>query len=151
MFGINKKVETDPKKALENADKTLNKGVSGFLTKTFMGKDFTDKMNAGLAQANNAINMADASNNLAMTGVLLDDRAIIQGAEMHIVYDNASLEQRSKECDHGIHAFYATRERVMPGHCPANIRIKELTLDRSHVTFIEQFVHPKNQRCVIHY
>jgi len=69
MFGINKKVETDPKKALENADKTLNKGVSGFLTKTFMGKDFTDKMNAGLAQANNAINMADASNNLAMTGV----------------------------------------------------------------------------------
>ena len=69
MFGINKKVETDPKKALENADKTLNKGVSGFLTKTFMGKDFTDKMNAGLAQANNALNMADASNNLAMTGV----------------------------------------------------------------------------------
>jgi hypothetical protein len=69
MFGINKKVEQDPKKALENADKTLNKGVSGFLTKTFMGKDFTDKMNAGLAQANNAVNMADSSNQLAMTGV----------------------------------------------------------------------------------
>lgn len=69
MFGINKKIEQDPKKALENADNALNKGVSGFLTKTFMGKDFTDKMNTGLAQANNAINVADSSNQLAMTGV----------------------------------------------------------------------------------
>ena len=69
MFGINKKVEQDPKKALENADKTLNSGVTGFLTKTFMGKDFTDKMNAGIQQGKNAVNMADASNQLAMTGV----------------------------------------------------------------------------------
>ena len=69
MFGINKKVETDPKKALENADKTINKGMTGFLTKTFMGKDFVDKTNASLDMAKNAMNMADASNQLAMTGV----------------------------------------------------------------------------------
>lgn len=69
MFGINKKVETDPKKALENADKTINKGMTGFLTKTFMGKDFVDKTNASLDMAKNAMNMADASNQLAVTGV----------------------------------------------------------------------------------
>ena len=69
MFGINKKIENDPKKALENADKTLNTGVTGFLTKTFMGKDFVDKTNASLDMAKNAMNMADASNQLAVTGV----------------------------------------------------------------------------------
>lgn len=68
MFGINKKIkemQDDPKKALEHADKTLNKGVSGFMTKTFMGKDFTDKMNAGLNTAKKAMDV----NNLSQTGM----------------------------------------------------------------------------------
>jgi len=54
MFGINKKIkeaQDDPKKGIEQADKALNKGVSGFMAKTFMGKDFMDKANAGLNQA----------------------------------------------------------------------------------------------------
>jgi hypothetical protein len=54
MFGINKKIkeaQDDPKKGIENADKALNSGVSGFMAKTFMGKDFMDKANAGLNMA----------------------------------------------------------------------------------------------------
>lgn len=54
MFGINKKIkeaQDDPKKGIEQADKALNKGVSGFMAKTFMGKDFMDKANAGLDMA----------------------------------------------------------------------------------------------------
>ncbi len=54
MFGFNKKIkdmQNDPKKAIENADKTINSGVTGFLTKSFMGKDFVDKTNASLNMA----------------------------------------------------------------------------------------------------
>ena len=45
MFGM-KKPEEDPQKALDNARNSLNKGISGGLTKAFMGKDFVNKMNA---------------------------------------------------------------------------------------------------------
>jgi len=65
MFGFNKKIEKDPKKAIENADKTLNTGVTGFLTKTFMGKDFTNQMNAGLDKAKQAVDY----NNVSQTGM----------------------------------------------------------------------------------
>ena len=65
MFGFGKKIEKDPKKALENADKAINSGVSGFLTKTFMGKDFVDQTNASL---NMAKNYTDTSN-LGQTGM----------------------------------------------------------------------------------
>jgi len=51
MFGFGKKKTDDPKEAIDNADKALNKGVSGFMAKTFMGKDFMDKANAGLDMA----------------------------------------------------------------------------------------------------
>jgi hypothetical protein len=50
-----KKDDEDPKKGLEKADKFLNKGLSGALTKGFMGKDFVDKMNSSLAMGQNAI------------------------------------------------------------------------------------------------
>jgi hypothetical protein len=66
MFGFGKKeVEKDPKKAIENAEKTLNTGVTGFMTKTFMGKDFTNKMNASLDMAKSAVGNQD----LATTGM----------------------------------------------------------------------------------
>jgi hypothetical protein len=65
MFGFNKKVEKDPKKALDQADKTLNTGVTGFLTKTFMGKEFTDQMNAGLDKAKQYSDY----NNVSQTGL----------------------------------------------------------------------------------
>ena len=55
MFNFNKKVEKDPKKALENADKTLNKGLTGALVKGFMGKDFVNEMNQSLDMGKNAV------------------------------------------------------------------------------------------------
>lgn len=49
MFGFGKK--KDPKDAINDADKALNKGLSGFMAKTFMGKDFVNKANEGLDMA----------------------------------------------------------------------------------------------------
>ncbi|MBZ0203626.1 MAG: hypothetical protein IT281_01195 [Ignavibacteria bacterium] len=65
MFGFGKKIEKDPKKAIENADNAINSGVTGFLTKTFMGKDFVDQANAGLNMAKNYTD----TGNLAQTGM----------------------------------------------------------------------------------
>ncbi|MFP6561849.1 hypothetical protein WJ542_26610 [Paraburkholderia sp. B3] len=52
MFGIGKKIqdaikkaETDPVGAIEDHKKSLNSGLTGLVTKTFMGKGFVDKMN----------------------------------------------------------------------------------------------------------
>lgn len=71
MFGLGKKKEEeqDPKKAIENAEKTLNTGLTGMLTKGFMGKDFVNKMNAGLEMGKNAVNTYDMSNYLAANGM----------------------------------------------------------------------------------
>jgi hypothetical protein len=55
MFNFNRKQEEDPKKALENADNVLNKGLSGALAKGFMGKDFVNKMNNTIEKGQNAI------------------------------------------------------------------------------------------------
>lgn len=69
MFFNKKKFEEarkDPKKGLEQADKTINSGVTGFLTKTFMGKDFVDQTNQSLNTAKNAMG---GNSNLSMTGV----------------------------------------------------------------------------------
>ena len=65
MFGFGKKIEKDPKKALDNADKAINSGVSGFLTKTFMGQDFVDQTNASLNMAKNYTD----TGNLNQTGM----------------------------------------------------------------------------------
>jgi hypothetical protein len=66
MFGKKKiaEMQKDPKKAIEEADKTLNKGFTGFMTKAFMGKDFVNKMNEGLDTAKQATDYG----NLAQTG-----------------------------------------------------------------------------------
>jgi hypothetical protein len=69
MFFNKKKFDearNDPKKGLEQADKAINSGVSGFLTKTFMGKDFVNQTNASLNTAKNAMG---GNTNLSMTGV----------------------------------------------------------------------------------
>jgi hypothetical protein len=68
MFGINKKIkemQKDPKKAIDEADKTLNKGLTGFMAKTFMGKDFMAQANSGLDAAKNAVDY----NNISQTGL----------------------------------------------------------------------------------
>ena len=69
MFNFNKKQEEDPQKALENARKTVNNGLVGGLTKAFMGKDFVDKMNNGMDQAQSAIDGVNQNNWLAQNGL----------------------------------------------------------------------------------
>lgn len=65
MFG---KIDRDPKKALDKADNTLNKGLMGALTKGFMGKDFVDQMNQGIAAGRGAIAGQEAAAQLMQTG-----------------------------------------------------------------------------------
>lgn len=51
MFGFNKKIKEmneDPKKAIDKADKTINKGLTGFFTKAFIGQENVDKINHSL-------------------------------------------------------------------------------------------------------
>ena len=69
MFNFGKKSESDPKKALENADKVLNSGLTGALTKGFMGKDFVDKMNSTLDKGQAAISGVEQAQWLAQNGL----------------------------------------------------------------------------------
>jgi hypothetical protein len=66
-FGKDKDMD-DPKKALDKADKVLNKGLMGGLTKAFMGKEFVDKANAGISMANQALDGQALAEQLAQTG-----------------------------------------------------------------------------------
>lgn len=72
MFGTKKtmkEIGNDPQKALDHADKVLNKGVTGFVTKAFMGKEFTNNMNDMLAKGQNAIDMQKSAQDIAQTGM----------------------------------------------------------------------------------
>jgi hypothetical protein len=69
MFGIGKKIEKDPKKALENAEKSLNTGLTGALTKGFMGKDFVNQMNQSIDVGKSAINNMQMAQMLAQSGM----------------------------------------------------------------------------------
>lgn len=69
MFNFNKKQEEDPQKALDNARKTLNKGLVGGLTKAFMGQDFVDKMNNTMDQGQSALDGINQMNWLAQNGL----------------------------------------------------------------------------------
>jgi len=67
MFG--KKIEKDPQKALDQANKTLNNPLLKGVTKAFLGKDFVDQTDNALAQAQAGINMANASQQMAQMGL----------------------------------------------------------------------------------
>ncbi|HVN14837.1 MAG TPA: hypothetical protein VMT73_03775 [Anaerolineales bacterium] len=69
MFNFGKKPSEDPQEALDNAKKTLNKGITGGLTKAFMGKDFVDKMNNAMDQGQAAIDMQKSGAWLAQAGM----------------------------------------------------------------------------------
>ena len=68
MFNMGKN-KKDPKKALEDADKVINKGLMGGLTKAFMGKDFVDQANQALGMANQSLDQNALAQQLAQTGV----------------------------------------------------------------------------------
>lgn len=72
MFGMGKKtkeMKDDPEKALDYADKKINKGVTGFVTKAFMGKDFVNDMNKAMDAGRDAIEMQKAYQNPDMNGL----------------------------------------------------------------------------------
>jgi hypothetical protein len=69
MFGKKKDENlNDPKQALEHAENTLNHGLTGGLTKAFMGKGFVDKMNATINQGKQVMNEVEQEQMLAQTG-----------------------------------------------------------------------------------
>jgi hypothetical protein len=68
MFNFGKKRDDDPKKALEDASKKINTGLTGGLTKAFMGKDFVDQANYGIAMGNQALDAQAMAQNLAVNG-----------------------------------------------------------------------------------
>ncbi len=72
MFGINKlkkEVGNDPQKGLDYAEEKLNKGFTGFVTKTFMGKDFVGGMNDMLAKGQSAIDLQRSGQDVARQGL----------------------------------------------------------------------------------
>ncbi len=71
MFGkfVKKQMDKTPEEALNDGRKSLNSGISGGLTKAFMGQDFVDKMNGAMDQGQAAIDMQKNGNMLAMSGV----------------------------------------------------------------------------------
>ncbi|HTX91166.1 MAG TPA: DUF3592 domain-containing protein [Anaerolineales bacterium] len=68
MFNMGKKIEKDPQKALDNAKKTMNSGITGGLTKAFMGKDFVNDMNAAMDQGQAALDGLQQQQWLAQNG-----------------------------------------------------------------------------------
>ena len=71
MFGkfVKKNMDKDPQEALNDGRNALNKGLSGGLTKAFMGKEFVDKMNSAMDQGQAAIDMQKNGQMLAMSGL----------------------------------------------------------------------------------
>ena len=65
---MGKKVEKDPQKALDNAKKSMNSGITGGLTKAFMGKDFVNDMNAAMDQGQAALDGIQQQQWLAQNG-----------------------------------------------------------------------------------
>ncbi len=69
MFNFNKKQEEDPQKALDNARNVVNKGLTGGLTKAFMGKGFVNKMNNAMDQGQAALDSVNQMNWVAQYGL----------------------------------------------------------------------------------
>jgi hypothetical protein len=67
MFG--RKIEKDPQKALDNAKKTMNSGLTGGLTKAFMGKDFVNDMNSAMDKGQAALDMQKSGQWIAQAGM----------------------------------------------------------------------------------
>lgn len=69
MFGKKKDENlNDPKQALDHAENVLNHGITGGLTKAFMGKGFVNSMNATINQGKQVMNEVEQEQMLAQTG-----------------------------------------------------------------------------------
>ncbi len=81
MFGkfVKKQMDKSPDEALQDGRNAVNKGLSGGLTKAFMGQEFVDKMNNVMDQGQAAIDMQKNGQMLAMSG--LEASAEVMGIE----------------------------------------------------------------------
>ena len=66
---VKKNMEEDPQKALDKGRDSLNKGITGGLTKAFMGQEFVDRMNGAIDQGQAAIDMQKSGQYLAASGM----------------------------------------------------------------------------------
>ena len=66
---VKKNMDKSPEEALNDGRKSLNSGITGGLTKAFMGQEFVDKMNNAMDQGQAAIDMQKNGNMLAMSGI----------------------------------------------------------------------------------
>lgn len=72
MFGMKKlkqEIGNDPEKGIDYAEKKLTTGLTGFVTKTVMGKDFVSGMNDMLAQGRNAVDLQKSAQDIAHQGL----------------------------------------------------------------------------------
>jgi hypothetical protein len=71
MFGkfVKKQMDKSPEEALNDGRKAINKGITGGLTKAFMGQEFVDKMNSAMDMGQNAIDMQKSNAWLAQAGM----------------------------------------------------------------------------------
>ncbi len=71
MFGkfVKKQMDKSPEEALNDGRKSINSGISGGLTKAFMGQEFVDKMNNVMDQGQAAIDMQKSGQWLAQSGL----------------------------------------------------------------------------------
>jgi hypothetical protein len=81
MFGkfVKKQMDKSPDEALQDGRSAVNKGLSGGLTKAFMGQEFVDKMNNAMDQGQAALDMQKNGQMLAMSG--LEASAEVLGIE----------------------------------------------------------------------
>ena len=70
MFGkfVKKQMDKSPEEALNDGRKSINSGITGGLTKAFMGQEFVDKMNGAMDQGQAAIDMQKSGQWLAQSG-----------------------------------------------------------------------------------
>lgn len=67
MFGVDKnkinEASKDPQKVMDYADQKLNKGLTGFMNRAFMGKDFVNDVNASMQRGREAMEKAQQYQN----------------------------------------------------------------------------------------
>ena len=88
---------------------------------------------------------------LPVTGVLFNNRSVVQFTEMNVIHTDARLEQRTEERNHGVHAFHTPRQGVMSGHRPTHVGVENFALDAFHIAFAKQVVHFENQIGIRHF
>ena len=76
MFGFGNPKTKDPQASINRASNVVNKGILGKFTSAFMGKDFVDSANAGLASAQKAID--DNQNRAALMQTGTDAKARVE-------------------------------------------------------------------------